>query len=389
LTFPQKLVISFSLCYGITQKGGKMRCEIEHSVFVESLSGIITAIPSRTTYPVLQNILLEVVNQKLTLAATDLDSYIRTEIPLVLGSRTEPGKIILPGRKLFEACREISAPQLVLETEENNVRLQAGPSKFLFAGLDPAEYPEPPSPPSGESLKFSLTMLLDAFETTNFAVSHDESRPAMCGLYWEVKNKEMRMVATDGYRLALVKKISNFPQKISCIIPPKVFGLLPRTEEEVIITTDPTKISFVLSNTTIISRLIEGPYPDYERVIPKEQPNILRIKREHLMAGLRRTAVFAHPVGRLVVLELSKQELSLFAQSPEIGSATEKLECSYKGSDLKIGFNVNYLLEVLRHIDTEEVQIELAGPLNAGLIRPGAASPETEKIFLLMPIHLE
>lgn len=366
-----------------------MRCEIEHSVFSETLGGIVGALPTRTTYSVLQNILLEVVNQKLALAATDLDSYIRTEIPLLAGSRAEPGKIILPGRKLFEACREISAQQLILETEANNIRLQAGTSNFLFAGLDPAEYPEPPTPPSGTSLKFPLPMLLDAFETTNFAVSHDESRPAMCGLYWEVKPKEMAMVATDSYRLALVKKTGNFAQKFSCIIPPKAFTLLPQTEEEIIITADQTKISFVLSNTTIISRLIEGPYPDYERVIPKEQPNILRVKREDLMAGLRRTAVFAHPVGRLVVLELTKQKLSLFTQSPEIGSATEQLECSYKGSNLKIGFNVNYLLEVLRHIATEEVQIELAGPLNAGLLKPGETGPETAKIFLLMPIHLD
>ncbi|MEO0093623.1 MAG: DNA polymerase III subunit beta, partial [candidate division WOR-3 bacterium] len=332
-----------------------MRCEIERAIFAESLNSVIGALPTRTTYPVLQNILLEVADQKLTLAATDLDSYIRKEIPLIAGSKIEPGKVILPGRKLLETCREITADKLTLWTEENNIRLQSGPSDFLFAGLDPAEYPEPPAPPTGSTLRLPVDLLLNAYEATNFAVSYDEGRPAMCGLYWQVKPKEMTMVATDGYRLALVKKSGDFAGKVSAIIPPKVFNLLPRDEAEVLITLDQTKISFVFSHTTVISRLIEGPYPDYERVVPKEQPNLLRANREHLTAALRRTAIFAHPMGRLVTLELSNQGLSLFAQAPEIGSATEKLACHYKGSDLKIGFNVNYLLEILRHIETEEV----------------------------------
>lgn len=366
-----------------------MRCEIERELFAESLSGIIGALPARTTYPVLQNILLEVFNHKLAMAATDLDSYIRKEIALLAGTKPELGKIILPGRKLLEACREISADNLTITTEENNIRLQSGASNFLFAGLDPAEYPEPPAQPTGAKLEFPLTMLLDTFDSTNFAASRDESRPAMCGLYWVVKEKEAIMVATDGYRLSMVKRSGTFSGKLTAIIPPKVFTLFPQGEEKVTINADQNKIGFSFVNTTIISRLIEGPYPDYERVIPKNQPNHLRANRENLAAALRRTSVFAHPVGRLVTLEPSNKGLTLFAQSPEIGSATENLECSFKGSSLKIGFNVNYLLEVLRHIDTEEVLLELSGPLNAGLIKPGESSAEMEKVFLLMPIHLD
>lgn len=366
-----------------------MRCEIERAVFTENLTGVIGALPGRTTYPVLQNILIEVFDKKLSMAATDLDSYIRKEVPLLAGSKAEKGKVIMPGRKLMEACREISADKILLHTEENNIRLQSGASKFLFASLDPAEYPEPPTPPKGTELEFPLNTLIEVYETTNFAASHDESRPAMCGLYWDVKEKEAIMVATDGYRLAMVKKLGKFAGKFTSIIPPKVFTLFPQNEEKVLIIADQSKISFSFENTFVMSRLIEGPYPDYERVVPKGHPNLLRVDRETFTAALRRTSVFAHQIGRLVTLEISGKELKLFAQSPELGSVSENLECNYKGKDLKIGFNVNYLIEVLKHIDTDEVVMELSGPLNAGLVKPGAPIPETEKLFLLMPIHLD
>lgn len=366
-----------------------MRCEIERVIFLENLTGVIGALPARTTYPVLQNVLIEVTKNKLSMAATDLDSYIRKEITLTSEKQTEPGKVILPGRKLLEACREIGAEKLMLSTAENNIRLQSGPSDFLFASLDPAEYPEPPAQPSDSKLEFPLSVLLETYDLTNFAASRDESRPAFCGLFFEVKEKKATVVATDGYRLAMVKKTGDFSGKFSAIIPPKVFTLFPVEEEKVVVTADPAKIGFAFKNTTVISRLIEGPYPDYERVIPKKCPDSLRANREILTAALRRTSVFAHPVGRLVTFNLTSKELTLFAQSPELGSVTESLSCQYEGENLKIGFNVNYLLEILRHIETEEVLMEFSGPLTAGLIKPGQTSSDIEKLFLLMPIHLD
>lgn len=365
-----------------------MRCEIERETFTESLNGVIGALPIRTTFPVLQNVLIEVIPHKIILIATDLDCYIRKEINLQAETKVEIGKIILPGHKLLETCRAINTEKILIMTDENNVRLQAGLGEFSFVSLDPAEYPELPEPPTGIRLEFPLATLFEFFQATNFAVSHEEARLAMCGLYWVVEEKELRMVATDGYRLALIKKPGNFKGKLSAIVPPKPFSLFPTNEDKVVVIADQTKISFNFADTVIISRLIEGPYPNYDMVIPKNQPNILRANRAYLTDALRRAALFAHPIGRLVTLELAKSRLKLFAQS-EIGSAVENIECDYKGSDLKIGFNVNYLLEVLQHIESEEVIFELAGPLNAGLIKPSKITDETEKLFLLMPIHLE
>jgi len=351
------------------------------------LALVTNALPSKTTYPVLANVWLEVANGKLILAGTDLDTYVRKEC--ALEGKSEDGPAILPCRKLTEIVREIQGPRVTLYSKENNIFLEADNIRATFVKLDPAEFPEAPKLPEGIVLEFPVATLFEMFAGCGFAVSKDEGRPAMTGVNWEVSKTETRMVATDGHRLAFISRKGKFAARFKVIITSKVLGLLPQGEASVVVHSDPSRIGFKFQDTLVITKVIEGPYPDYERVIPKGYPAKAVLGREELAAVLRRAAVLAHPVGRLVIMEFKKNRLVVRAETPELGRSEEPVECDYTGDELRIGFNVGYLLEMLRHLSSEKVVLELSTPLSPGVLKPVEPKPDTEEIYLLMPIRLD
>ncbi|MCX7784950.1 MAG: DNA polymerase III subunit beta [candidate division WOR-3 bacterium] len=364
-----------------------MQCVIEKELFLEGLSGVVQILLTKTTYPVLQNVFLESTGDNLIVKATDLDSYVEKRLPLT--EKGKSGKVIVSGKKLLEAVRELSADKLSLTLKDSRVYLEADGSTSIFSGLDPTEFPEVPSLPQDNEIEFPLATLEEIFKATSFATSKDESRPAICGVYWKVSPTETRMVATDTYRLAFAKKKGKFGGKLEVIIAPKIFALFPKGVDKIKVCVDPAKIGLVFPNTTIISRLIEGPYPDYERIMPKQYPFRMQTNVVNFSSALRRAAVFAHPAGRLVILNLSVKESSIFAETQDLGQTTQMFDADYEGDDLKIGFNVDFLLEVLKHIDSDEVIMEFLNPLAAGVVKPASSESEIEKIYLLMPIRLE
>ncbi len=364
-----------------------MQCVIEKELFEESLSGVVPVIMTKTAYPVLQNVFLESDGEQLIVKATDLDSYVERRLPLA--EKGKPGKVILSGKKLLEAVRELSADKLSLTLKDSRVYLEADGSTSIFSGLDPTEFPEVPGLPKDNELEFPLATFEEIFQATSFAISKDDSRPVMCGVYWTISSTETRMVATDSYRLAFAKKKGQFAGKLEAIIAPKVFAFFPKGVDKVTVSIDQAKIGMVFPNSTIITRLIEGPYPDYERIMPKDYPFRMQTKVANFTSALRRAAVFAHPIGRLVVLNLSTKESMIFAETQDLGQTTQLFDANYEGDELKIGFNADYLLEILRHIDSEEVVMEFLNPLAAGVIKPASSQSDIEKIYLLMPIRLE
>lgn len=364
-----------------------MYCVIDKDSFVENLSGVVNVLMAKTTYPVLQNVFLETTDKNLIIKATDLDSYVEKKINLQ--GKIKVGKVILPGRKLLDSVRELSADKLTLSVKDNKVHLESAGSISIFAALDPAEYPEVPEMPKGNKIEFPQSTLEECFQYTGFAVSKEEARPAMCGVFLKITKNEIQMVATDGYRLAFVKKTGKFEGGLSAIIAPKVFNLFPNEENQINIYADASKIGFIFANTTVISRLIEGPYPDYQRIMPERYTSQMTVNTEEFGAALRRAAIFAHPTGRLVVLNLSAKTNSVFAETADLGQTTQEFSAKFKGDELKIGFNVNYLLEILHAIKSEDITMEFLNPLAAGVIKPAKASEDTEKLYLLMPIRLE
>jgi DNA polymerase-3 subunit beta len=367
--------------------GGAMYCIIGKEEFVSNLAGVVNVLMSKTTYPVLQNVFLEATDKNLIIKATDLDSYVEKRLPIQ--GKIKPGKVILPGKKLLDAVRELSSENLTLSLKENKVTLEAEGSTSIFAALDPAEYPEVPEIPKGNKIEFPQSILEDCFKYTGFAASKEEARPAMCGVYLKITKSDTRMVATDGYRLAFVKMNGKFDNNLDAIIAPKVFNLFPEEENKISIYADSAKIAFVFEKTTIISRLIEGPYPDYQRIIPDKSSYQMQVKTDNFIGALRRAAVFAHPVGRLIALNLSAKKNSIYAETADLGQSTQEFSAKFKGDEIKIGFNVNYLLEVLHAINTDEIVMEFLNPLAAGVIKPATKSEDLEKLYLLMPIRLE
>jgi DNA polymerase-3 subunit beta len=361
---------------------------MDREVLTEALAVMANTLPSRTTYPVLQNVLLEVSGSKLAVSGTDLDTFVRREFSIE--GKTEDGQALLPGRKLMEMVRVAGAGDLRIFSKDKSVHVETSNSKAVFVGLDPVEFPEMPKLPEGQPFELSISAVLDLFEHAGFAVSGDDNRPAMCGVNMEVTKTEMRMVATDGHRLSLVKMKGKFDTTAKFILTSKLFSLLPKGGDTVSIYSDPAKVGFVCPGTTIIGRQIEGPYPDYNRVIPKDKKMYrAEIPRDELIAALRRAAVFAHPVGRLTALSFTKGELAIHSETPEVGSSDETLACKYSGKEVRIGFNAGYVLETLRHIGSEKVSIDLQGPLAAAVVRPIDEGSDIDKTFLLMPIRLD
>lgn len=363
-----------------------MKCEVDRGIFTECLQGAVGALPARTTYDVLQNVLLEVKGNHLFVHATDLDTYVRKELPLAPESRPESGRVVVAGRKLLDIARELSEPLLTLTTTERNVVLQSGQSHYTFTALDPAEYPEAPQMPPDKVGEFPAPVVKEAFDAVAFSVARDQSRPSMCGVNWEIDDKEMKMVATDGHRLAWVRKPGTFKTTARLIVDPKIVPLGAWGDEKVAVRTGGGKIGLEFAGTIVISRLIEGPYPDYERVIPKTHQNRLKASQKNLAASLRRAAVFANPLGKPVTLVLKGGGDEILAET-DVGSAQEILAATYEGEDVTIAFNAGFLLEFLRHIPTDEVVLELGAAGGAGVIKPVADEPD--RLYLLMPIRMD
>lgn len=372
-----------------------MKLSIDQALLLKELQRVVSIIPSRSTYPVLTNLLItsEPSLKGVSISATDLEIYLKKTILLGVEGLT-PESVIVQGRKLLELVRVLEGERIVLTSEENRIVIEGGPTRAVMPGLDPAEYPEPLEFPNQISFRLSSRVVGELFRSTAFAVSRDESRPAMCGILWELKAGELRMVATDGHRLALIRRqagsiLSEQIEPFGVIVPAKVFNHLPDEGVELTIGLDFQKIGFDSNACTVIARLIEGPYPDYERVIPPPSENRLIIGTKALTAGVRRVSLFSDTVTRTLRFRLSTNSLRLYAATSDLGEAEERLDCLYDGREMEIGYNASYLLDILRRVDSEEVVFELTTPLSAAAIRPKEQPAEAEQLFLLMPIRLD
>ncbi|MBN2378195.1 DNA polymerase III subunit beta [candidate division WOR-3 bacterium] len=353
------------------------------------ISRVVSVIPSRTPYPIIQNILCFTEKNQLTLLATDLDIYVKTFSEI---KTKEDFRVLLPGRKLSGIVKESSSDEIEFVKEENRVILKAGRSTFRIPILDPDEFPRMFERPSEVQFNMESRELKHLFESVEFAVSRGEDRPAMTGVLWEIKPDHNRMVATDGHRMALGDEKDNLPKvsEQTHILPTKIFSFMPKEfDGPVDVFLDETKIGLSFESTEIVSRLIEGPYPDYEKVIPQEINNILTVNREGFTAALRRMMIFSNQVTRQIKLALGKKSLKLYSTSPEGEEALEELECTYQGENFEVAYNGTYLLDVLRHLETDEVVFEITGALSAALIRGSGERTKQDRLYLLMPILLD
>jgi DNA polymerase-3 subunit beta len=368
-----------------------MRFTISREKLQEGLAAVAASIPAKTTLPVLANILVETTEKGIRLSGTDLDIAVSTEVSADVETA---GSITIPAKKLTEIARELPpAPVRVAASGEQRVVLDCGRSHFKLLGLPRDEFPTFPAIRFQESWRVKSGELQKLISHTAFAVSTEESRPILNGVLWELRPERMRMVATNGHRLARMDvpiKAVDAPSS-DLIVPPKALEQIRRlfpADEELEIAKGDNHLGFRSPFTAVFTRLIEGPYPNYEQVIPKDNDRIAIADRQALVGALKRMSVIASDQTHRIRLSFNAGMLKFSVQTPDLGEATDELPIRFTGDPLDIGFNASYLLEILRYIPTEEVKLTFKAPERAATLEPEGWNDPASYLTLVMPLRL-
>lgn len=368
-----------------------MRFTISREKLQEGLNAVSASIPTKTTLPVLANILVETTDRGIRLSGTDLDIAVSTE---VTADVENSGAVTIPARKLSELARELPpAPVKIAALGEQRVTLECGRSKFKLLGLPRDEFPSFPVVRFNESWRIRSGELQKLIAATSFAVSSEESRPILNGVLWELRPEHMRMVATNGHRLAKMETpiaASSAPAS-DLIVPPKALDQVRRlfpAEEELEVARGENHIGFRSPLTAVYTRLIEGPYPPYEQVIPRDNDKIAVADKGALTSALKRMSVIASDQTHRIRMALNSGMVRFSVTTPDLGEAQDELPIRYNGDPLEIGFNASYLLEILKFMPTDEVKLTFKAPERAATIEPEAWSDPATYMCLVMPLRL-
>lgn len=368
-----------------------MRFTIAREKLQEGLTAVTASVPTKTTLPVLANLLVETTTQGIRLSATDLDIAVSTE---VIADVESQGAITIPARKLAEIARELpSAPVKVSATGEQRVMLDCGKTRFRLLGLPKDEFPSFPVVRFSESWRVRSGDLQKLISHTAFAASTEESRPILNGVLWEMRPSHMRMIATNGHRLARIELAleSAGAPSADLIVPPKALEQIRRlfaAEEDLEIARGDNHLGFRSPFTAVYTRLIEGPYPNYEQVIPRDNERVAIADRNALFQALKRMSIIASDQTHRIRLAFNSGMVKFSVQTPDLGEAQDELSVSYDGDPLEIGFNASYLLEILRYMPTDEVRMTFKAPERAATVEPMGWTDPAKYLCLVMPLRL-
>jgi DNA polymerase-3 subunit beta len=368
-----------------------MRFTITREKLQEGLTAVAASIPAKTTLPVLANILLETTEKGIRLSGTDLDIAVSTEVAADVETS---GAITIPAKKLSEIARELPPSPVKMATSgEQRVTLDCGRSHFRLLGLPRDEFPSFPNIKFNESWRVRSGELQKLISHTSFAVSTEESRPILNGVLWELRPDQMRMVATNGHRLAKMQvpiKSSGMPSA-DLIVPPKALEQIRRlfpADEELEIARGENHLGFRSPFTAVYTRLIEGPYPNYEQVIPKDNDKYAIADKGALISALKRMSVIASDQTHRIRMSFNSGMVKFSVQTPDLGDAQDELPVRYEGDQLDIGFNASYLLEILRFMPTEEIRLTFRAPERAATLEPEQWNDPAQYLCLVMPLRL-
>ncbi len=351
---------------------------------------ISSVVPTTSSIPVLSNLLLDVEGDRITISATDLDISIISQLN---GEVSEAGSITVAARRLYEIVRELPGEQVDITTDGNQITITCSRASFKMMGMEKEQFPQIANLENEERISVNAEVLEKMIRRTVYAVAKDETRPVLSGILWELGKSEMSMVGTDGHRLArmAIKGPFAIKEEMGVIIPPKalsqVLKLLDGTDE-ITIAVDKAFVGFFVGDTVIYSRRIEGTFPNYQKVIPEKNPNILVTDRLELMSATRRVSLLADSKTHKIKMYLSKEGLKLTASTPELGEAEEEVPATYTGDEMVVGYNASYILDVLKTTDADEVKFELGKPVEASVIKPASEPGEESYICLVMPLRL-
>lgn len=366
-----------------------MRFTITREKLQEGLAAVTPAVPGKTTLPVLANLLVQTTDKGIRISGTDLDIAVSTEVTADVEA---VGAITIPARKLSEIARELPpAPVRISATGDQRITLECGRSKFKLLGLPKSEFPSFPAVQFEKAVRIPSGDLQKLIQHTAFAASTEESRPILNGVLWELRADAMRMVATNGHRLAKMEVPVSGGQKADLIIPPKALEQIRRlfaAEEELEVAQGENHLGFRSPFTSVFTRLIEGPYPGYEQVIPKDNDKYAILDKAAFTGALKRMSVVASDQTHRIRLSFNAGMLKFSVSTPDLGEAQDELPIRFEGDPLDIGFNAAYLLEILRYLPTDEVRMTFRAPERASTIEPEGWSDAAKYLCLLMPLRL-
>jgi DNA polymerase-3 subunit beta len=375
-----------------------MEFKVNSKELEKLLSKIIPAVPTRTPMPILENFLFEIKDGSLTVHATDLEISLKASLNIVA---EENLKILLPAKLLYDVVRSLKETTILFEILPNGkVNLTTDHGKYNLSYLDHEEFPEIPNFPDESTdsedlneLNINGSDLRFAFEKTSFAMSKEEMRPAMMGTLFEFTEEGLRLVATDGHRLAnLLNKNINLGIEAQYVLPERAVTVLLKIldEKDVKVYLSKTHMSFKLNEFELISRLIKQKYPDYKSVIPLENEFTLKIETKELHDVIKRMMLFSTTNTRRVKFSISENNLEISAEDLDLGaSGTENINCEYSGEPIEIGFNSSYVHDVLSHLSSEkEIKFKLHSPTKAVVVLPTEEKENYELMMLLMPVRL-
>ena len=368
-----------------------MKITVDQKELLRSLQGIAAVVPTKTSLPILSTFLMETKGDgKVTFTANDLDVSLTNTLSCETSGH---GSVAVPGKKFFEIARSLPDDSVVIETEGERISIKCRRSRFKMMGKSADEFPKLPSQKPVVSFSMAATTLDTMVNKASYAVSTDLTRPSLCGVLWEIKKGTLGMIATDGHRLAKVElaKVADDTVDKDVIVSPKALGIfrsLAAGLDTVNLSLAENHITFDLGDSVIYSRLLEGPFPDYNQVMPKKNTKKLTVSREELTDACRRVAILSSAITHQVKVAVEDDRLTLSVKTPDVGEAVEEVTCNYAGGKMEIGYNARYLLDILRTIDSGDVAFMLDRNDNAGVVMPEGDEADLKHQCLLMPLRL-
>jgi DNA polymerase-3 subunit beta len=357
---------------------------------LQSISGVLS---TSNSLPILDNFLFEINDGQLTVSASDLETTMRTTLEV---EANESGKIAVPAKLILDVLKNLPDQPctFLVDKATYSIEIAYDNGKSKMVGYNGDEFPRVPSIERSSSIKIAGEIISKAINKTLFATGNDDLRPVMSGVFCQFSPEDITFVATDAHKLVRYRRTdSEATGSSSFILPKKPLNLLKSNltgTEEVLMEYNESNAVFTFNDIVLICRLIDGKYPNYDAVIPKENPNVLTIDRAQFLSSIKRVSIFANKTTHQVKLKLAGSELALSAEDVDFSNeSNERLTCNYVGDDMEIGLNSRFLMEMLNNIDTAEVRLEMSEPSRAGLLMPAVKDNESEDVLMLvMPVML-
>lgn len=370
-----------------------MKFIVSSSYLLKQLQVLGGIINNNNTLPILDHFLFQLDQNSLTVSASDLETTIASKLNV---ESSEKGSVCIPARLLLDTLKTFPEQPLTFTVEDNNtVEISSNHGKYALAYASGEDFPNAVELKEPSKTVIQGDILATAISKTIFAAGNDDLRPVMSGVFFQFSTEELTFVATDAHKLVKYTRADVKASETAEFIMPKkpltlLKGILAGSEEEVVIEYNESNAKFTFDQTEMICRLIDGKYPNYEAVIPKENPNKLSIDRNQFLNSVRRVSIFSNKTTHQIRLKIAGAELNISAEDIDYSNkADERLTCDYQGDDMQIGFNSRFLTEMLNNLTSDLVQLEMSLPNRAGILTPGDGLDDGEHVtMLVMPVML-